>query len=185
MNNESQDPKSGLILREKYRKEMEALNLSLEEYLQRRKEAEEELLRLKTEKYLQENPTPTTCTKWASLNSNVENVGFERHFFTREDAEFVVQQQDKWEEENSIWEPTQQSEEEKENLIQTLTLAGVRYDFKNIDVSIFATWRFDQVLDSNGGRHMEYGYIFYYYNHFSKEFREINSEDYFEIDFSV
>lgn len=180
--NQNQKPK--LRLKKKYREEMEAENLSVVEYLEKIRREKEELEKQAVEDFLKNNPELPRASEFIKLNNNIKNLGFKRRFFTREDAEFLTLQLDKLSEEE-IWESEPLSEEEKEDLIQALIQTGVCYDFENLGVTIYATWRFWQTNFDNNTSSIDYGYIAYYYNRFSKEFREINKEDSFEIEFSV
>lgn len=185
MGNEHQNKKPGLVLRKKCLEEMEALGLNINEYISLKRLEMQKRWTSEMEHELKKNPHLPKQTGHIALNDNVDNLGFERRFMTREDAEFLLQQIQKWEDENSIWEALEQTAEDRERWIQTLALTGVRYDMKNIGVTLFFTWAFGQTNFDNGPSNIEYSPLEYYYNHYSKDFREINDEDYFEIDFSV
>ncbi len=183
MKKDNQNEKPKLVLRKKYLEEMEAENLSIEEFLDMKRlenAREEEIIFEQQVK----NARPLEHIKTISLNNNVANLGYERRFFTREDAEFLNQLIKKWEDENSIWEPIESSPEDMENLTQTLAETGICYEFKNLGVTIYTTWLFDHSIFTDSSS-ITYAHISYFYNHFSKEFREINDEELFEIEFSV
>ncbi len=183
MKKDNQNEKPKLILRKKYLDEMEAENLSIEEFLDKRMREHQRAEKMLFEQQVN-NATPLKFVKDISINHNLENLGYERRFFTREDAEFLNQLIKKWEDENSIWELIESSPEDKEDLIQTLIQTGVCYEFKNLGVTLYTTWRFDESVYSDSSSIL-YGNISYYYNHFSKEFKEINEEELFDIEFSA
>lgn len=178
MKNENRNGKPILKLRKQYRKEMEDSNLTLDEYLLMKKREKADKVNLD---HVNGAAIHLDLKDTVELNKNVQNLGFERRFFTLTDAEFVVEQIEKWENENSVWEPIEMSEEERESTRQDFMRSGVCYDFKNLGVSVYSTWGFTQHSFNQGASHINYNPSSFYYNHLSKEFREIDDEDYFEI----
>ncbi|MBD1432718.1 hypothetical protein H8B06_07780 [Sphingobacterium sp. DN00404] len=180
MAKENQKPK--LRLKKKYREEMESKNLTVMEYLEKRRQEKKESERRAVEEFLKNNPKPPRVTEFIALNNNAKNLGFKRRFFTAEDAEFLTLKLDRLCEED-IWEFEPLSQDRREELLQALIQTGVCYDFKNLGVTIYATWGFEQTNCDNDTSYIDYGYCSYYYNHFTKEFREVNEEESFEIEF--
>ena len=132
MKKDNQNEKPKLVLRKKYLEEMESKNLSIEEFLDMKRREDARAEKILFEQQVK-NARPLEYIKSISLNNNVANLGYERRFFTREDAEFLNHLIKKWEDENSIWEPIESSTEDMENLTQTLVETGICYEFKNLE----------------------------------------------------
>lgn len=178
MHNQEENNGSKFVLKKKYREEMEAEGLTMEEFLEKKQREREEQEMKRLENYPESEMRKVIET--LTLPNNAQNLGFEKNFFTLEDAEFLIQQVAGLDDE--FWEPTPMPAEERANEIQTFLHTGVRYDLRNLGVTIYTTWQFLQTNLDNGSSGIEYLYLGYYYNHFTGEFREINDEEGFDIE---
>ncbi|MBE8720669.1 hypothetical protein [Sphingobacterium pedocola] len=181
----NEDPK--LRLKKKYLDQMEAENLSIEEFFEKRHREKEESKRIAIAEYLLNNPIPPALTETIDIPKNRENLGFEKRFFNRSDAEFLFQQIADWEEEHSLLEIEPHPEDEKESILQTYEETGIIYHFKNIGITVYSVWLFYQTNYSDESTLLNYGNSCYLYNHFNNEFRDIEKEDFHNIlsNFSV
>lgn len=178
MQNQNENNRPKLVLKKKYRKEMEADGLTMGEFLEKKKREREERKKTRIENCPDDEWR--SVTDIITLSKNAQNLGFEKRFFTLEDAEFLIQQIEGME--DDLWEPIPMTAEELDNEIQTLLHTGVRYDFRNLGVTIYITWQFWQANLDNGDSVIEYVYLGYYYNHFNGEFRGINEEEVFDVE---
>lgn len=79
------------------------------------------------------------------IQDNIENLGYKKEFFTREDAEFFVQAA------NLLNSPNKELFDESDVLRVLHT--GVKYSFTKIGIRIYSTWHFYQSTEKSTGKH--------------------------------
>lgn len=127
---------------------------------------------------------PRVSYTYTDFINNFDNLGYSKHFLTKDDAEFVYDRIEQWEDENSYIENLIDRLDSKEDDINTLKMTGVKYCFKNIDITIYSTFNFVQSDGNDHSSSLEYGHELYLYNHRTDLFTEILKDDYTEIFFS-
>ena len=102
--------------------------MNQEEYLAYRKEIDKAEQRRMFEEAA---VTPLNFLSSINLTENTENLGYSRHFMTREDAEFLMEKILQWEKDNSYLEEIDDHiSRDLELEIDTYMTTGVKFEFK-------------------------------------------------------
>ena len=164
-----------LRLRKEHEKLANELGMTADEYLAFRHEIDEAEERRLLE---QEITTHTKHLSSYDISENATQLGYERHFMTQEDAEFLMKQILQYEKENSFVEVVDdESEETLQREMNIFTKTGIKFDFKNIDLSVYSVFRFMQSNYENGQTNLEPIPMLFSYNHRTKEFTALDSEE--------
>ncbi|MCD0480412.1 hypothetical protein LPB90_18390 [Chryseobacterium sp. LC2016-29] len=117
------------------------------------------------------------------IGRNIDALGYKRSIFTREDAEIV--HKGKWllleEDDKKLKMLSKQTEEEKENDINTLLLTGVKYEFTNSDFILYSVFDFEEDTNDSNDPILNIGNILYGYNKNTELFEDFSTFDYFPI----
>lgn len=180
--NDNQGP--FLKLRKQHQKLADDLGMSTSEYLDYRAKIDSLELKRRTS---ESNPVPLHLKKATNIDDNIDNLGYSKHFLTREDAEFFYEKMVKWEEDNSYMvsvDEDEYSEAARQEQIRAFMTTGVKYHFQEIGITIYTAFGFAQMDFHNHRSYLDYQYRAYSYNHRSGEFENIGDDDWVEVKFS-
>jgi hypothetical protein len=182
--NKEENQKPKFRLKKEIQEKLEAENITIEEFFQQQEQEKNDKFKQELLEYRMKYPVPPQIINEIELPNNTQNLGYERQFFNRVDAEFLVIEIENWENENSYMEIEPFADDQKEKMIQTYIATGIRYDFKNIGISLYYAPIFYQNNYDNGRALLNYGTSFYKYDHFKNEFSIVDNDDFHEISFS-
>lgn len=179
---ENQKPK--LRLKKEIKELLNAQNITIEEFFEQKENEKNEKLTQELIEYRLKYAVDPKILHEIELLDNIQSLGYKRYFFNRKEAEFLVQEIENWEIENSYMEILPFTAEQKEKMINTYIATGICYQFENIGINLYYAPLFYQYNYDNDSSLLNYGTSFYKYDHFKKEFSIIDNDDFHEISFS-
>lgn len=182
--NKEENRKPKLRLKKEIQDKLEAENITLEEFFEQKEKEKNDRFTQELQDYSLKYPEPPQIVAEIELTENIQNLGYKRQFFNRDDANFLVKEIENWENENSYMEIEPFTGDQKEKMIQTYITTGIRYDFKNIGITLYYAPIFYQNNYDNGRSLLNYGTSLYKYDHFKKEFSIADNDDFHDITFS-
>lgn len=181
MFDDEDENESFLKLRKHHQELADELGMTAEEYLDYRQKIdsiEEERIR---------NETPMIHTKVIrsiNLIDNIEDYGYSKQFLSRDDAEFLFDKIKQWDDDTSYMIGIDEEETiDRDEIVSTYVATGVKYDFKNYDISIYCVFSFDKYIYADCDPCLNYFHQMYLYNHRTKEFVDIKEHDYTKLAF--
>lgn len=172
---ENYEKKPLLKLRREHQELADELEMTAEEYFDYRQEIDNAELQRKLSELPLVRPELINSI---NLIDNMENLGYSKDFLSRADADFLFDKVKQWENENSYVEAAEVDDIiYRDELVRTYMATGVKYGFKNVGITIYNVFAFDQSTYSNQTSCLEYIHRMYCYNQRNGEFDDIKRHD--------